>query len=282
MFQFRGTRSDAFGRAKHYEHLGATSNFRCHKEISRTERVSSLQSGGPMETVTIPQAGGVQENNHRRTGWFYVPVKWITGSPEASGYLAKSILILAPLQYYVLTFYPGGFQSDDFIAAMIVQLILIIILFVVSSVFGLIGSILERFASGKRASPHEKIRAWSIALFSCWGFTILLLAISHSVSGIVTGKKYDLVGFAMCSTIGCPSGYPNWDLRTLFVFLSYSVLAVALVRITPGTLRTLAVWWSRSPQFGLQRRATAGDPNVIAVVLANAAVVTAVFSLTNN
>lgn len=210
--------------------------------------------------------------------WFWrnalhIPVKWITQSQQLSGLVAKAALLLVPLQYFLLTQFPGGFETDDLVATIIFQLLCVVALFLTSSLFGSVVFAWDLLLKRRKIPYHARVRAWSVALFTCWGLTVILLCISYMIGRHFFDKHADIVGHFLCLEYGCPRGYPREDIPTLIAYFAYSLIAAVFIRALPLILNQVKI------AVTVNQKSSFDDPNLLAIVLTNTVLIWLLYPL---
>jgi hypothetical protein len=174
------------------------------------------------------------------------PVQWIL---KDSSRVAKFVWLLIPLQYYVLTTFPGGFKTDAYVPSAVMTLFCFIAIFGSSCCLGI-------FPLKGTREYAERVRLWAISLIVTWAVSLGLLAVLYFV-GLRNKLNTDVIGACLCKYLDCQDGYPSFQLSTLLSYFIYSIIASLMI--------VGAAWTSR-----YFRHSTNWGPNILPwVVIVN-------------
>jgi hypothetical protein len=201
------------------------------------------------------------------------PVDWIEENPALLEFFAKAVWALVPLQYYVLTHISGGLSYTDYVPAAVLALAGVFALSIIGSLIGLISH---------RSNREQHARAWGIALLLTWGASLGLLALAYALGPAflypATVDTNDTISHYLCPIWGCPN-YPGFGLDTFFIYLIYSILAVAV--IVPLIYRLGKGFGTKGEVAEAAKQSAANlNPNLLIVVLINASLLTLLSALT--
>jgi len=199
------------------------------------------------------------------------PVDWIEDNSALLEFFAKAVWALVPLQYYVLTHISGGFSYTDYVPAAVLALAGVFTVSVVSSAIGLL----------HLSDREQHARAWGIALLLTWGASLALLVLSYALGPafLYPGNDTDdVISHYVCPIWRCPN-YPDLGWKTFVIYLIYSALAVAIVVPLIHFLRKRFGRKGETTEATKQRTADL-NPNLLVVVLVNAALLTVLSAIT--
>ena len=205
------------------------------------------------------------------------PVSWIVEHPDIERGFVRAVWFVIPLEYYLLTTFSNGFEVSDFGAATAVSLIYLLVLFTLSAFLAAAAAVGGRHKGGF----DPLLRIWSITLIVTWSASLALLALSTFASVNLKylipllGVKYDVVTHLVCEVFSsCLRTPPALTWQTFVVYLVYTSAALALI-----------VYASR--RFNPERHVSGAlrghrEPNLIAVCIVNAAIMTVFNTWTNS
>ncbi|WP_315724801.1 MULTISPECIES: hypothetical protein [unclassified Bradyrhizobium] len=149
----------------------------------------------------------------------------IVSNPKLERWIINWVWVTVPLQYFILTRFPGGMRSNQWLAIVVSVTACMLLVLLVSYVMALIFPM-----KMERNNWEIRLRTWSVALVTHWTATVTLLAASYLVA-YAFGLTDDLVQIAVCACkkLNC-NDHPRLLLPSSFViFFIYSFAAVFLV-----------------------------------------------------
>jgi hypothetical protein len=202
------------------------------------------------------------------------PVGWIVEHPGIERGFVRAVWFVIPLEYYLLTTFSNGFEASDFGAASAVSLIYVVILFILSSC-------LAASWTRRRGDFDQLLRIWSITLIVTWSASLALLALFTFTSAVLRrlipslGIDFDVVTHLVCNVVSsCLRTPPALTWQTFVIYLVYTSVALALIMYAS---RRFIPERHVSGALGGHR-----EPNLIAVCIINAAIMTVFNTWTNS
>ena len=202
------------------------------------------------------------------------PVGWIVDHPSIERGIVRAVWFVIPLEYYLLITFSNGFEVSDFGAAAAVALIFLLVLFAISSLLALL-------FTRKNGDFDPLLRIWSITLIVTWSASLTLLAFSTFISthlkslSPVLRLDFDVVTHLVCVTFwSCLRTPPALTWQTFVIYLFYTAIALTLILFASRRLDR-----DRRRSEALSGHS---EPNLIAVCLVNAAIMTVFHTWTNS
>ena len=218
----------------------------------------------------------IEPTTDDKPGRLEFPYNRIVGNSTLEGLVARFALFGIPLEFYVVTHFPGGLTKDNDVAIILISLLTVVAVLVVSLVVALV--------PGRHTLAYiNRLRVWSVCLLLNWAFALALLAVGYAAMDAARYQAeypdkfpsdYDLLAYWLFRwPLNLDSvnfgQYPGF-LRpgTYLIYVCYGILATLVVR-------AIARIFGRDPQ-GLRLR----GPNAILVTLLSALVMMLVHGLT--
>ncbi len=206
-----------------------------------------------------------------RHGWCNFPVRQIAGSPRVVGAVARTIWVVIPLQYYILTTINQGFAAGGYLATAAVAITSVVAIVIVAGLASLLW-----FWRGRLA---DRIHSVAIALLAVWGGAVALVALSYFVTGTeASHEPYDVI-FRLVADRWPPTG-ENRDI-SVQTFSAYSLYCLAaatgislLIRGVSGLAGRREQKDARATDAGEGDRRTIAalpEPNVVIIALISGA-----------
>jgi hypothetical protein len=153
--------------------------------------------------------------------WLRFPANRLINDPRLEGVAGKTIWLVIPLEYYVLTRFDGGMNLYSFLPAAVMALICVISIIVASACIAIVYP----------PSCEYSTRVWglTIANLSIWAGMLALLALSYFTTSLLLGFPEDLVGTLVCNK-RC-FRYPAVTWQTFLSYLIYAGLAALILSL---------------------------------------------------
>jgi hypothetical protein len=215
--------------------------------------------------------------------FLHLPVGWIDSNPRIGPYLPKLVWVSLFLQYFVLTFDSGASRDTELPLQTAALLVLTAMIFGLSVSLGLIGEILGTALGHAPGRRSDRIRNWSIALFTTWGMTLFILTATfvtkYYLSPAVPPPKP--LPIAELPIAELRAGLITYLKDTSSIWVQYSLVAALIMCAAPRLLQFLRRNDpAPTPSSNIQAVPNeAFAPNLLMVVVINALLVTVLFSV---
>jgi len=182
-------------------------------------------------------ASKLRPNSDHSEGWDLLrfPYRRIVASWTLEEVFARFVWVAIPLEYFILTRFPGGLSARHGVAAALVALLALL------AVLG--ASVMLAVLPRPRGHSYaERVRMWSVSLVLNWATALALLAVGYAPAVFVgwqpppfAERNYDLVARFLYRPLDRRlldiNDYPHaLDPATFIVYLCYALVAAVLIQ----------------------------------------------------
>jgi hypothetical protein len=163
-----------------------------------------------------------------------LPYERIIASWTLEEVFVRFAWLAIPLEFFILTRFPGGLHNRHGVAIVLVALLALLVVLALSLALAAAGSLFRR--ARNRTSYRTGVRIWSVSLVLNWSTALGLLALGY-VGASSTGKEgHDLIAQVLVNRLRkiFPDygDYPHLlDPTTFTVYYIYALTAAVLLAV---------------------------------------------------